>query len=718
MIRKAAFSLLVFITSQISQAQYKYPSTPERPVTNDYFGTKITDSYQWIEDLKNPEVQKWFKDQADYTNSFVQKIPGRDAFLNRAKEIQDYSGDSYGFVRQFGNNYYYSKTKKGEKIDKLYVRKGLDGDDVLLLDPETIKHGTNFVNFVVSPDQKKIAIVLSEGGSEICDLKIFDIATKTFLPENLGPVWSDFNFEFTPDSKALTYTKMSTSDKNSDDLLKNMKSLLHAIGKNPATDKILAAKTNNPDLNILEEQFPHFFFSDDYSYLILTIGSTKSTYLAFYAPFSELSKEKINWKPLIKYDDEITNFDIINNRLFFLSHKNAPNSKLGFMDMKNIDFDKATIVIPETDKVLRRMQKTKDFIFYSLSDGINQDKYQVNAKTLENKKVPLPKGINGGYPFSPRENNEMNFANSGWITPSTRYFYNGSTGHLEKGKQFTSSKSHPDYLAQYSVKEVEVASHDGVMVPLSIIYPKNIKMDSSTPCYIYGYGAYGSSEMPHFIGPSLMALLEQNTIIAFAHVRGGGEKGAKWHKDGMKANKPNTWKDFTACTEYLIKEKYTSQNKLIGHGVSMGGVLIGRALTYRPDLFKVGLVEVGDTNTIRSEISPNGKNQIPEIGSIKNEEDAKAILEMDSQSKVKKGEKYPAVYIHTGINDSRVDSWMPGKFAAILQNYNSSDNPTLLHVNYNSGHFASDADSQLGNEADMFSFALWQVGNPKFQVKQ
>ncbi|MEN2413877.1 prolyl oligopeptidase family serine peptidase [Flavobacterium mesophilum] len=718
MIRKTTFTLLVFITSQISQAQYKYPSTPERPVTNDYFGTKITDSYQWIEDMKNPEVQKWFKDQANYTDSFIQKIPGRDAFLKRAKEIQNYSGDIYGYVRQFGNNYYYSKTKKGEKKDKLCYREGLDGNDVVLFDPETIKHGTNFVDFVVSPDQKKIAISLSEGGSEICDLKILDIATKTFLPDNLGPVWSEFNFEFTPDSKAVIYTKMSTSDNNSDELLKNMKSLLHVIGTDPATDKILASKANNPDLNLLEEQFPHFYFSDDNSYLVLSIGSTKSTYLTFYAPFAELNKEKINWKPLIKYDDEITNFDIINNKLFFISHKNAPNSKLGFMDMKNPDFDKATIVVPETDKVLRRMQKTKDFIFYSLSDGINQDKYQINAKTLEIKKIPLPKGTNGGYPFSPRENNEMILANSGWITPATRYFYNGSTGRLEKGKHFTSSKDHPDYLQKYTVKEVEVASHDGVMVPLSIIYPKNMKMDASTPCYIYGYGAYGSSEIPIFIGPALMALLEQNTVIAYAHVRGGGEKGAQWHKNGMKANKPNTWKDFIACTEYLIKEKYTSSDKLIGHGISMGGVLIGRALTSRPDLFKVGLVEVGDTNIVRSEISPNGMNQIPEIGSIKNEEEAKSILEMDSQSKVKKGEKYPAVYIHTGINDSRVDAWMPGKFAAILQNYNSSNNPTLLHVNYSSGHFASDSNSQLENDTDMFSFALWQVGNPNFQIKQ
>jgi prolyl oligopeptidase len=148
----------------------------------------------------------------------------------------------------------------------------------------------------------------------------------------------------------------------------------------------------------------------------------------------------------------------------------------------------------------------------------------------------------------------------------------------------------------------------------------------------------------------------------------------------------------------------------------MGGVLIGRAITERPDLFKVALIEVGDTNIIRSEITPNGPNQIPEIGTLKNETDTKYLLEMDAQSKVKKGEKYPAVLVHTGMNDARVDSWIPGKFAAILQNYNSSDRPILLHVNYANGHFSNDLDVTYNDSADMFAFALWQVGNSKFQM--
>ena len=717
MIKNTTFAVLVFITTHITQAQYIYPATPERPVTDDYFGTKITDSYRWLEDMKSPEVQTWFKDQSDFSNEVIKKIPGRDGLFRRMKEIQALGGDSYGYVKQSGENYYYTKNKKEESIEKLYFRKGINGTEILLLDPAAFKKDATITNFVISPDQKKIAITLSENGAEVCDLRIMDIESKTFLPDSLTPVWSEFSFQFTPDSKALVYTKMSSSDNTSDDFLKNMKSLLHLIGTNPETDKILASKDHDPNLNLLSEQFPDIAFSDDYNYIILDIGSTKSEILSFYAPFSELNKEKINWKPLIKYEDEIASSYLIGDKLFFLTHKNAPNYKIGFTDIKNPDFNKATIVVPETDKVLRRMQKSKNYIFYSLSDGINQDKYQINAKTLETKRVALPKGSNGGFPLSPRENDNVMFFNNGWITPATGYDYNAVSGKLQKSEQFVSS-NYPDFTKQFIVKEVQVKSHDGVMIPLSVIYPKNLKLDGSTPCYITGYGAYGISRLPYFVGPSLMTLLEQNTVVAIAHVRGGGEKGDKWHKDGMKATKPNTWKDFIACSEYLINEKYTAADKLIGNGASMGGILIGRAITERPDLFKAALIEVGCTNAIRMETTPNGANQIPEIGSLKNEEDVKNILQMDAQSKVVKGSKYPAVLLRSGINDPRVAPWEPAKFAAILQNNNASANPILLHVNYANGHFSNDLDVTFGDDADMFSFALWQAGNSKFQIKK
>lgn len=186
----------------------------------------------------------------------------------------------------------------------------------------------------------------------------------------------------------------------------------------------------------------------------------------------------------------------------------------------------------------------------------------------------------------------------------------------------------------------------------------------------------------------------------------------------MKATKPNTWKDFIVCSEYLIDQKFTSSSKLIGNGVSAGGILIGRAITERPDLYAVAIAEVGMTNALRSETTANGPNQIPEIGSVTNEKDIKGLIEMDAQSKVKQNIKYPAVIVRTGMNDSRIVPWEPGKFAAILQKNSISGKPVLLYVNYENGHFTSDMDVVYNEYADIYSFALWQVGLPKFQTSK
>jgi len=701
--------------SQVIPAQYNYPSTPEKAVVDNYFGTKITDNYRWLEDLKSPDVQSWFKAQSEFSNTIIDKIPNREELFNRMKEVQEMNGDSFGVIKQRKNLYFYAKTKKHESLSKLYSRDLSTGKETLIFDPETLGKNTQITNFTLDLKAEKIAILLSKSGGEICNLKILDIATKKLLKDEIGPIWSEFSFEFTPDGKSVIYTKMSTGDPNSNMLLKDMKAMIHEIGTDSKTDKILASREDYPELNALTEQFTSIGFTDDFQYIILRLSSVKSESPIFVAPYSELKNKKIKWRQIVKSTDDITDIHISGDKLFLLTHKDAPNYKITLTSLSNPDINNAKTVIPESkDAVIIAIHSTKNYLFYSLGNGITRDKYQININTLEAKKVQLPPGVNSSLPLNAHENDNIYCNNVNWLTPLTTYEYNPEKGNAVKSKYLNSETSYPDYNKLYEVKEVEVKSHDGVMVPLSIIYPKNIKMDGSTPAYITGYGGYGISYEPRF-STRLSVLLEQGTIVAIAHVRGGGEKGENWHKTGMKANKPNTWKDFIACSEYLVNQKYTSPSKLIGNGVSMGGVLIGRAITERPDLFAVAIAEVGMTNALRSETTANGPNQIPEIGSIENKEDVKHLLAMDAQSKVKKGVKYPAVIIRTGMNDSRIVPWEPGKFAAILQKNSGSGKPVLLYVNYENGHFTSDMDVVFKEYADIFSFALWQVGHPKFQ---
>jgi prolyl oligopeptidase len=706
--------VLLFSCIQNCPAQYNYPATKDSAVTDTYFGHVVTDKYRWLEDLTQPAVQSWFKAQADFSTSVLEKIKGRDSLFNRMKEIQEMGGDDFGGVIQRGQVLFYVKTKKEERLSKLYYRSLPMGPETLLFDPDAFQTGTQIMQFEASHDGKLVAVSLAKGGAEICNVRIVRVGDKTLLPDVLGPVWSEFPVRFTEDNTGLLYSKMSSADKLSDDLLKNMEARLHILGSESSKEVVLASRKKNPELSILAEQFPAVEYSAGSKYILLILGSVKNESLVYFAPVTDLKKETIAWKKLISFSDEITDFCLFGDQLFFLSHKNASNFKIGVTNIHSPNFETATWVVKESKKVIRGMHKTKNFLVYALSDGITQDNYQMDIKTNVSVKFPLPQGFNAAGPLNPEENDQLLVFNSNWLSPTTTYEYNAATGSLEKSKWFNASGKYPEYATQYAVKEIEIKSYDGTLVPLSIIYPKNIQLNGSTPCYLSGYGAYGISYLPSFIDYA-SAFLEQGCIIAYAHVRGGGEKGELWHTGGMKDSKANTWKDYIACAEYLVNEKYTSPAKLIGQGASMGGILIGRAITTRPDLFALAIVEVGETNSLRSELTPNGPNQIPEMGSMKNEQGAKNILDMDAQSKVTKGVKYPAVLIRCGMNDPRVVPWMPGKFAAVLQNCSASGKPVLLYTNYNNGHFTTDLDVRFREKADMFAFALWQVGHPKFQ---
>ncbi len=244
-----------------------------------------------------------------------------------------------------------------------------------------------------------------------------------------------------------------------------------------------------------------------------------------------------------------------------------------------------------------------------------------------------------------------------------------------------------------------------------------MKFDGSHPTLMVGYGAYGISTDSSFV-PVLLAWVERGGVIAIAHVRGGGEEGQDWYQAGYKATKPNTWRDFIACGEYLVSHKYTSPAKLAGLGTSAGGILISRAITERPDLWAAALINVGWSNMLRTEFSPNGPDNVPEFGSVTTEQGFHDLYAMDGFQHVKDGVRYPAVMLTTGINDPRVVSWEPAKMTARLQAATSSGKPVLLRVDYDAGHgFGTTKSQEERQTADEWSFLLWQLGDPAFQPK-
>jgi prolyl oligopeptidase len=269
----------------------------------------------------------------------------------------------------------------------------------------------------------------------------------------------------------------------------------------------------------------------------------------------------------------------------------------------------------------------------------------------------------------------------------------------------------------YESFDLEARSADGTVVPCSVAAKIGLPRDGSSPTLLDGYGSYGASAEPYF-SPSILGWIEQGGVFIEAHVRGGGDFGEEWHLAGKQATKQHTIDDFLACGRAAIEAKLTTPARLAGMGTSAGGITIGGAITQAPELFAAAIPRVGDTNSLRAELTPGGPANVPEFGTVKTEEGFKALLAMDAYQHVKDGVAYPAVLVTTGVNDPRVSAWIPAKFAARLQAATSSKKPILLYVDFDAGHgLGSTRDQAVAQKADEYSFLLWQLGHSAFQPR-
>jgi prolyl oligopeptidase len=500
---------------------------------------------------------------------------------------------------------------------------------------------------------------------------------------------------------------------------KDSKTYLHTLGTDPAKDKEVFSRELYPDLGIKPEDFPVVEYNRHNQYLFGFAFTVDSRLKAYYAPANELMKERINWKPLFKPEDEVYWFASTYKDIYIYTPKDAPNFKLLKTNLRNPDLATATVVIPENaEKKLEEFAVTKEGVYYTLSsNGVEKELYRIaNGKTVA-EQIPLP--FKAGSIYLQTKNfkyPDVWIYASGWTNDQIRYRYL-STGKVFKEEHLSSKAQYPEYQ-DLVVEELMVPSHDGVKVPLSLVYKKGIQKNGNNPVLFIGYGAYGASMNP-FFSPNFLLFTHAGGIFAIAHVRGGGELGDKWYKSGFKTTKYNTWKDLIACADYMVKEKYTSPKKIAINSASAGGILIGRAMTERPDLFAAAIPEVGCMNPVRAENSPNGPVNVPEFGTVKDSAEFMALLEMDAYHHIKDGENYPATLVTAGINDPRVIAWQPAKFAARLRSANKSGKPILFLPDFQAGHGIGDTKTkQFESIADVLAFALWQTGHKDFRPNE
>ncbi len=715
---KKLIILVLCLFSSLAFAQLKPPVTKTVDSTDTYFGKTYKDPYRWLEYIKDTSVVSWFKQQANYSEAMLDNISGRDELIAEWKKLDKLQPAQIGERTYMKGLIFYRKTLPGQSVGKLYYRAGVAGKEQLLFDPSTYIKGKtlSIQDFTPSFDAKRVAIAYSESGAEVATVQIMDVATKKFLKDKIYPTGGVESWSF--DNKSILYTWIKSADNKDPTARLNPKSKLHKVGTDTKEDIDFLSNASYPDLKIDPKVYPSVYLSNDLKkYVIAVEGSVQPELKFYYAPISQFYSGKIKWKVFCTPEDKIVRgVEFVGDKVFAVTHNGARNYKLLQTDIKNVDWKNAkTIAEEKSDQTLEYITHCKDYLLMVYSDGINNHVFKYNFATGKTSAVKLPLTGTANVFCINDETNNCTVGITSWVRPYTEFDFNA------KDEVFTPDvfNKAPVYPAAYKdlvVKEVEVKGHDGTMIPLSIIYKKGIKLDGTNVCFMRSYGAYGISMIPEF-NKRENSLAVKGVVVAIPHVRGGSEKGETWYRAGFKTTKPNTWKDFNSCAEYLIAQGYTQPSKLAGMGTSAGGVLISRAITERPDLYAAAICNVGCANAMRLEFSANGPVNIPEYGTVKDSTECKALYEMDGMQHVVPGTKYPALICICGWNDPRVVPWEPGKFAAAVQNASASGKPIILKVNYDNGHFTEDKKVTFANFADQFAFVMWQCGHPDFQLK-
>lgn len=715
--------MFILVTSCTENKINKPPLAPSKIAIDNYYGVKVSDPYRNLENLEDSIVINWMKQQQQYTLDILGAIPKRDELVKKFQEFDNQKLFDISKMRVTNNDtYFYLKRLPDEDLGKLYYRKGVNGNEQLLFNPKNYKQNDSISYKIdyIKPDWEgeKIAVSLSKKGSEISEIIFIDVEPKAILPytlTNCSPTTLG-DITWLNDSSGIIYLRFVSKNIHDKAIFENTESVLFKFKDYNNKNKIIFSAATQKELDIEPEDFPYVFFKHSTDQYIFGEISGATAYVdTYYTDKNDIQKEKPNWKLLFRDTEKVKKYELKGDTLYYLTAKGASNYKICKVDIKKPDFDNPTNVVSEKkDRVIRDFALTKDGIYFTtMKNGVEAKLYHLINDNERELKLPNSSGrikiaSNGiAYP-------NLWVISRGWTSPSVRYSYDLNTDTFIKA-DLNSSQDISEF-SDIVIEEIEVPSHDGVLVPLSLIYNKEEGKRQNKPTLILGYGAYGSSLSPYFSVPFLN-FVNEGGVFAIAHVRGGGEKGDRWHKGGLKETKPNSWKDFIACTEYLINQGYTSKEQTIAYGVSAGGITVGRAITERPNLYAACIAIVPSMNLLRYEVQPNGTNSIKEYGSHKDSLKFRALLEMDSYHQIKEGEHYPATLITTGINDSRVVAWNPAKFAARLQAANSSDKPILLSVDFNSGHLGNNGKLNRYNRfANYVSFAFWQTGHPDFKL--
>ena len=673
-----------------------YPETKTVEQEDDYFGTKVSDEYRWLEDDRSAETEDWVGRQNEVTQSYLTQIPYREAIEERYTELFDYPKLSSPF--KAGDYYFFYKKEGLQNQYIIYRQKGLDGEAEVFLDPNVMNEkGTSSVALVgFSEDNKYVVYSRSDAGLDWSNLYVMDVDTKTQLEDRLewvkfsGASWYKNGFFYSrypkPEGSALSTNNQYHSV------------YYHKIGTDQSEDELIYQDKQNPD-------YYHFTsVSEDKAYVILYVQPGTDGFATYYKKLGTSDDFKLLFEGFSNKSSIVHHLG--DGEMLVQTDIDAPKYRLVKVDVNAPEKENWKEVIPEGNDLLQSVSTGGGYLFANYLKDATDRYYRLTYDGKDRTEIELP-GLGSAGGFSGKEEDEILFYSfSSFVYPPTIFKYDVASGTSEPFYR-TELKFEPE---NYVEKQVFFASKDGTKIPMFVVHKKGLTLDGERPTYLYGYGGFNVNLSPSFSSSNLI-LLENDGVFVMANLRGGGEYGEEWHKAGMLLNKQNVFDDFIGAAEYLIAENYTQPDKLAIAGGSNGGLLVGAAMTQRPELFAVAFPAVGVMDMLRYHKFTVGKGWIPEYGNAEaSVEDFNNLRAYSPLHNLKEGTTYPATMVTTADHDDRVVPAHSFKFAARLQKAHEGEAPVLIRIETDAGHGAGKPTAKVIEEqADKWSFFFYNT---------
>lgn len=704
------------------------PATRTAAVTDTYHGVKVTDPYRWLENWDDPAVKAWSDAQNTYTRGVLDALPNVEAIRARATQLLSAEVPSYGSFECRGPYLFALKRQPPNQQPFLVMMSWPDASLIperVLLDVNTSDptHSTTVDWFVPSHDGRYVAVSLSTGGSEMGDVHVLDVRSGArvgaIVPRVQGGT-AGGSLAWAADGSGFYYTRYPREGERPEgDLNFFVQVYYHELNADPATDRYEVGKEFPRIAEIMLETGTGGRGAE---WVLASVQNGDGGEFMHFLKTPPNEASTGGWVQMTKYEDRVVQAAIGNDGfVYWVSRKDALRGKLLRTPLVETRLNVVEQVVPEGQDTIVNdffdpsvLRITPNAIYLTCQTG-GPSELRVFAKDGKPMQGPdlLPVSTVSGTTHL--QGDSVLFANASYLQPTTwKVFTPGQAVH--DGKLANPAKTEEtrfstkyDFVdtSKYEVRREFATSKDGTKVPVNILCKKGLAQTANHPTLLTGYGGYGVNITPGFSLRDIL-LLEQGFVLAEANLRGGGEYGEAWHLSGNLTKKQNVFDDFLACAEHLIARKYTTKDRLAIEGGSNGGLLMGAAMTQRPDLFRCVVSHVGIYDMLRVELSANGAFNIPEFGTVTNPDHFKALSAYSPYHHVKPGTTYPPVLFLTGANDPRVDPMQSRKMTALIQ---STGNSALLRTSANTGHGAgTPLNARIEQTVDVAAWLCQQLG--------